>query len=386
MRLVQSSFWQARLCLASFFDSMGKTMGKTMEKTAGKNGLGIILSLTGFSRGLSKTSRGLEQSHATAALLLPHNHPILPGRPFPQDVPSFPERRLLPRQDVRAPAASPLPGIQAWFLLPFFFATLAALNLGAFAASRFLFPAPEVLETPENLENPAIPAPAEPSGLSEGLSRDFLWEPEAGSDFVMDSFRDPETRDWVTGFFERICGSPKVAQAILEGAEQYSISPSLAFALSWEESRFNIQAVNKKNRDGSVDRGLFQLNNRSFPKLGEAEFFDPRLNARYGMAHLRICIDLGGSEIAALAMYNAGTGRVHAGGTPRQTLDYTAKVLSSRRKIDRVFLEEWTRRVSLAAVPPAAKDEAFSGDAPENAAPPPGRLRDLLPLLSPISR
>jgi hypothetical protein len=266
-------------------------------------------------------------------------------------------------------------------LVPFFFAVLAALNLGAFAASRFLFPLPETFGIREIPEIQEIPAPPEGPVLFEGLSASFLLEPEAPGDPVTDACRDPGAREWVAGFFERICGSPVVARAILEGAEQHSIPPSLAFALSWEESRFNIQAVNRKNRDGSVDRGLFQLNNRTFPKLEEPEFFDPQLNALYGTAHLRTCIDLGGSEIAGLAMYNAGTGRVRFTGTPRQTLDYTAKVLSSRRKIDRIFMEEWARRV-----PEAPEEEEEPGQDPEAAPPPAKGLRDLLPLLSPIHR
>jgi hypothetical protein len=262
-------------------------------------------------------------------------------------------------------------GLHPVVLLPFFLAVLGAMNLGALMAVRFLFSSktiaevqgtpgiseipgiskiPGVFEVPLLSEIPASPGPSGiPASLEaplplEGLSSAFLMEPEVQGDFVLDSFQNPETREWVISFFERICGSRKTAQAILEEAERYSISPSLAFALSWEESRFNYRAMNRQNRDGSIDRGLFQLNNRSFPKLGEAEFFDPRLNAFYGMAHLRICIDAGGSEIAALAMYNAGTSRVRSGGTPRQTLDYAARILSSRRKIDRVFLEEWARR------------------------------------------
>ncbi|MDR2747492.1 MAG: lytic transglycosylase domain-containing protein [Treponema sp.] len=239
-------------------------------------------------------------------------------------------------------------GIHPVILLPFFFAILAAMNIGAFAASRFLFPPPDIsgvskdaAEILEISESAGISVPAESSVPFEGLSSALLKEPEVQNDFVMDSYRNPETRDWVISFFERICGSARVAQAILEGADRYSISPSLAFALSWEESRFNSRAVSRKNRDDSLDRGLFQLNNKSFPKLGDAEFFDTRLNASYGMAHLRFCLDTGGSEIAALAMYNAGTGRVRSGGTPRQTLDYTARVLSARRKIDKAFQDEW---------------------------------------------
>jgi hypothetical protein len=256
-------------------------------------------------------------------------------------------------------------GIHPAVLLPFFFAVLAAVNLAALAASRFLFPppasaempqAPAVPQIPGLPEGPEIPAPVKDSFLfkPEEFSSAFLGEPEIKNDLVMDFYRNPETREWVTGFFEQVCGSYKIAQVILEEAERYSIPPSLAFALSWEESRFNYRAVNRKNRDSSIDRGLFQLNNRSFPKLGEAEFFDPRLNAFYGMAHLRICLDMGGSEIIALAMYNAGTGRVYSNGTPRQTLDYAARILSSRRKIDKAFLEEWTRqnpREEAAALP-----------------------------------
>jgi hypothetical protein len=270
------------------------------------------------------------------------------------------------------------------------------MNLGALMASRFLFPPaaipgisqipespviPGTLELSGSPEIPEIPAPLE-LPFFEGLSSTFLGEPEIQGDLVMDFFKNPETRDWVIGFFAQICGSPVTAQAILEEAERYSISPSLAFALSWQESRFNYRAVNRKNRDGSVDRGLFQLNSRSFPKLEEAEFFDPRLNASYGMAHLRICIDTGGSEIAALAMYNAGTGRVRSGGTPRQTLDHIARVLSSRRKIDRVFLEEWARR------PPQTRDD---GALPEETAEPAVSVAEArgfpLPvLLSPLGR
>jgi hypothetical protein len=171
----------------------------------------------------------------------------------------------------------------------------------------------------------------------------------------------------VVSFFTRLCGSAELAEAILEGAALYAIPPGLSFALCWEESRYNPRAVNRLNRDGSVDRGLFQLNSGSFPKLTEYEFFNPRINAVYGMAHLRLCLDTGGSEITALAMYNAGTTRVRAGGTPRQTLDYTARVLAARRKIDRVFLEEWTRlreREEAGGPATAAGEPGDTGESP----------------------
>jgi hypothetical protein len=314
----------------------------------------------------------------TADFISPLNHPVVKGRPFTGAIPILPVRRPSLHREYWPPGThmGDLLGIHPLVLLPFFFAVLVAINIGAFAASRLLLPPPEITGLLENPEISAIPetviaeisAPVEPSLSFEGLSPAFLREPESQIDPVMDAYRNPETRVWVTAFFERICGSHKIAQAILEAAERYSIPPSLAFALSWEESRFNFRAVNRKNRDESIDRGLFQLNNKSFPKLGEAEFFDPRLNAFYGMAHLRICIDMGGSEIAALAMYNAGTGRVRSGGTPYQTLNYTAKVISTRAKIDKVFQEEWTRSYQS----PRQTDNKTLSEAPVKIAEAPG--------------
>jgi hypothetical protein len=275
---------------------------------------------------------------------------------------------------------------EIWILLPFFFAVLLSLNLGALTASRTLFlprETPEAQELPEIRE---LPLPVEPPIPFEGLSSNFLREPEPRRiDFILDAYRNPETKEWVAAFFERICGSLTVAQAVLDGADRYSISPSLAFALCWEESRFNPLAVNRKNRDGSIDRGLFQLNNRSFPKLTEAEFFNYRTNAFYGMAHLRICIDTGGSELSAVAMYNAGTGRVRSGGTPYQTLNYAERIFSSCRKIEAVFLEAWARRSEIPEKPPAVIEDESPGTPlkPEE----PRTIRTLLPvLLFPISR
>lgn len=166
----------------------------------------------------------------------------------------------------------------------------------------------------------------------------FLSPPEQPArDRILELYRDPASRDQVVDFFTSLCGSRQVASVILSNAATYNISPSLAFSLCWEESRYNPRAINRKNRDESVDRGLFQLNNRSFPNVAEYDFFEPHINAWYGMGHLRLCLDTGGTEIAALAMYNAGTGRVRGLGTPKTTLDYIHRVLEGRRKIERIF-------------------------------------------------
>jgi hypothetical protein len=157
------------------------------------------------------------------------------------------------------------------------------------------------------------------------------------NDPVLEYYRNLEYREWVVEFFKGICSDHEIAQAILENADEFDVPAALAFALGWEESNFNPQAVNRGNPNGSVDRGLFQLNNRSFPNLETTEFFDINSNARNGISHLRHCLDTGGSEISALAMYNAGTGRVSNTGAPKVTLDYISRILENRSRIESFF-------------------------------------------------
>jgi len=156
-------------------------------------------------------------------------------------------------------------------------------------------------------------------------------------DPILGYYRNPEYQSWVIDFITGICSNPEIAQAILAHCDYYQVPPALALALCWEESRFFPGAVNRSNRDGSIDRGLFQLNDRSFPNLQLAEFFNIYTNTRHGIAHLRFCLDTGGTEVSALAMYNAGTGRVRSTGAPYVTLNYISRILDNRQKIESRF-------------------------------------------------
>jgi hypothetical protein len=154
-------------------------------------------------------------------------------------------------------------------------------------------------------------------------------------DSIGSFYKNRSTKDATLDFFTGITGSSVIAEVILDSALNYEVSPALAFALAYEESKFEVSAMNK-NAD-SIDRGLFQLNSKSFPKLTVKEFYDPAVNARNGVSHLRFCLDSGGNEVAALAMYNAGHGKVTRGATPRKTLDYVYRVLSYQEKISALF-------------------------------------------------
>jgi hypothetical protein len=171
-------------------------------------------------------------------------------------------------------------------------------------------------------------------------SLNFLTKTEpVHTDHILELYRQSESRACVIEFFAGVCGSKEIAEIILASTDEFDISPALAFALSWQESRFDPKAVNKANRNGSVDRGLFQLNNKSFPGLETADFFNPQINAHNAMKHLRSCIKSGGNEIGALAVYNAGIGRVNRNGAPWVTLDYIGHIEENIERIESHFLE-----------------------------------------------
>jgi hypothetical protein len=191
---------------------------------------------------------------------------------------------------------------------------------------------------------------------AEALARQAVPERHDGTDFIRECYQNESFREEVVQFFGKFACSRELAEIILENAAAFGISPSLAFALCWEESRCNVRAVNRKNLNESVDRGLFQLNCCSFPSLDEEDFFDPGINAYYGMAHLRWCLDSGGSDVSALAIYNAGNERVNAGGTPKRTLDYISRILKVQRSIEVLFEAEFTRKYHS-----GGEEEALSG-------------------------
>lgn len=132
-------------------------------------------------------------------------------------------------------------------------------------------------------------------------------------------------------YYSIVTGDRKLAELIIRESEKNGIQPALAFALAFTESSFNPRAVNHNSH--SVDRGVFQLNSKSFPDLEENEFFDPSINVPLGVAYLRYCLDTGVNEVTALAMYNAGPYRVKSSRTPMMTLHYVDKVLAYRDEL-----------------------------------------------------
>ena len=211
----------------------------------------------------------------------------------------------------------------------------------------------------EDLVSSQLEAEAATSGPTGYIVRSSLTEGESpfGSAFIILSvdgdeelilaaFRNQLLREEVLTFFEGITGSREVADLILFYCSIYDIPPALAFSLCAEESGYHIRAYNR-NQNETVDRGLFQLNSASFPKLNVEDFYNPATNVRYGLAHLRWCLETAGTDVAALAMYNAGETKVRSVGAPKKTLDYVSRILKRQRKIEGLFMAEYVKFFNL---------------------------------------
>jgi len=174
----------------------------------------------------------------------------------------------------------------------------------------------------------------EDSGLKAEISEFSTVE-----DKILALYRNAQSRPAVEWFYSRITASREIAQAILEFSDKNDISPNLAFAVAYVESRYKTTAKNV-NENKTIDRGLFQLNSASFKNLSEEDFYNPRVSARYGLSHLRYCIDVAGNEITGLAIYNAGAVRVKKNGAPQKTLNYVAKITNYRNRLETQFAGE----------------------------------------------
>ncbi|MBR7064236.1 MAG: transglycosylase SLT domain-containing protein [Treponema sp.] len=228
---------------------------------------------------------------------------------------------------------------QNFFLRSCMLSSLVALFLiaGAFSIAYFL-PEKKVIANTISITEESTPNFTDTSAYTNDVA--FLPNSLGKGDDALFLYRNPASKNAVESFFTQFTNNREVANVILKHSEKNNISPFLIFALVYTESEFKITAVNT-NTNGSTDFGLFQLNSNSFPQLTEAEFFDPETSAKYGVSHFKHCLNASrNNEVAALAMYNAGTARVRAGSTPFSTLNYAGKIMQYRSKLEKRFTDE----------------------------------------------
>ena len=92
-------------------------------------------------------------------------------------------------------------------------------------------------------------------------------------------------------------------------------NPELVFAIIEQESNFKPNAINT-NRNGTVDRGLMQINSNTAPSLWKNVFpnepydyrklFDPKINLKLGIWYFNYLLDKYKDVHKALTAYNRG--------------------------------------------------------------------------------
>lgn len=133
-----------------------------------------------------------------------------------------------------------------------------------------------------------------------------------------------------------------IVQPILRYSLYYDVPFNLIMGVVFVESRFDPRAINRSNRNGSVDYGLFQLNN-SYRDMTVAEFLNVETNSREGISYLADMIRyFDGDVISAIAAYNAGPYRVDENNIPESTQMYIIKVLEAEDTFN-IILNEYIR-------------------------------------------
>ncbi len=91
-----------------------------------------------------------------------------------------------------------------------------------------------------------------------------------------------------------------------EAGRLYNVSPHLLYTIAKVESNFNPRAINR-NKDGTYDVGLMQINSRWKRVLGEKwkYIYDPCFNTKVGAWILSQCINRYGYTWEAIGCYNA---------------------------------------------------------------------------------
>lgn len=98
------------------------------------------------------------------------------------------------------------------------------------------------------------------------------------------------------------------AYCFQEAGDTYGVSPRLLWAIAKCESNFDPRAVGR-NKNGTVDVGLMQINSSWKEKLGPTwnYLFDPCTNVKVGAWVLSQCFAKYGNSWQAVGCYNSQT-------------------------------------------------------------------------------
>ena len=127
-----------------------------------------------------------------------------------------------------------------------------------------------------------------------------------------------------------------VMDIILLIAPQYDVPPYLVAAIIIVESRGNPYAINSNNANGTIDRGIMQLNSSWF---NCEDWSCPETNITAGVSHLQWLYQetkiVSPTWWAAVVAYNCGLSRFQSSrGAPQASINYANEVFRIWNHLD----------------------------------------------------
>jgi len=109
---------------------------------------------------------------------------------------------------------------------------------------------------------------------------------------------------------------PRYWSHFKEAGTKYGIDPKILVAIAENESSLNHKAINKANRNKTIDVGVMQINSCHFKTLKKYtndlnDLYDARFNIHVGAWVLKRCINRFGVNWKAVDCYNKGAGNAH---------------------------------------------------------------------------
>lgn len=143
--------------------------------------------------------------------------------------------------------------------------------------------------------------------------------------------------------------SPAWADCWLQAEKMFNIESELLYAIAQQESAMKPGAIGR-NRDGSTDIGLMQINSshmKRLKKMGVSEkqlLQDPCISVIVGASILSDMMKIYGYSWEAVGAYNAGTSPKRAEIRKR----YAKKVWENYKKLKEMPAEEKNKKLTIA--------------------------------------
>lgn len=123
-----------------------------------------------------------------------------------------------------------------------------------------------------------------------------------------------------------------------QAGKKFNIDPQLLWTIAYKESRLNPNAISKRNKNGTYDIGIMQINSVHLPRLkrvygiDESDLLNPKINIFVGAEILKMCFDKHGLNERAITCYN---GRIKNNPYGKEVLTLLKEARENNGKIKR---------------------------------------------------